>query len=144
MTGARSASLGTRYLSLFGRVAAAVSVLLFFLNKNLVQCYSLIATPPFPLRLCSADSSSSSPSVSYTAYSTLPIELIHACDFAKQLFTRLGVNCSPPIQCYEGAPRSLRPETPLTHISPDEDSSMYEDDDLQDNSSNSLDLILSD
>ena len=82
--------------------------------------------------------------MSYAAYSTLPIELIHACDFAKQPLTPPGANCLPPIQRYEGAPESSRPEPPLTRIFPDEDSSMSEDDDLQDSSSSSPDPILAD
>ena len=75
--------------------------------------------------------------MSYAAYSTLPIELIHVCDFAKQPLTPPGANCLPPIQRYEGAPSSSRPEPPLIRLSPDEDSSMSEDDDLQDSSPNS-------
>ena len=82
--------------------------------------------------------------MSYAAYSTLPIELIHACDFAKQPLTPPGANCLPPIQRYEGASQSSRPEPPLIRLSPDEDSSMSEDDDLQDSSSSSPDPILLD
>ena len=85
--------------------------------------------------------------MSYAAYSTtLPIELIHACDFAKQPLTPPGANCLPPIQRYEGAPPRLSRlvQPPLIRISPDEDSSMSEDDDLQDSSSSSPDPILSD
>ena len=54
---------------------------------------------------------------------------------------RPGLN---PLAFLSLPPRSSRPEPPLTHISPDEGSSMSEDDDLQDNSSNSPDPILSD
>ena len=82
--------------------------------------------------------------MSYAAYSSLPIELIHACDFAKQPLTPPGANCLPPIQRYEGAPNSSCPEPPLIRLSLDEDSSMSEDDDLQDSSSSSPDPILSD
>lgn len=82
--------------------------------------------------------------MSYAAYSTLPIELIHACDFAKQPLTPPGANCLPPIQRYEGALNPSRSNLPLTCISADEDSSMSEDDDLQDSSSSSPDPILSD
>ena len=82
--------------------------------------------------------------MSYAAYSTLPIELIHACDFAKHPLTPPGAHCLPPIQRYEGAPPTSRPEPPLTPVFTDEDSSMSEDDDLQDSSSNSPDPILSD
>ena len=82
--------------------------------------------------------------MSYAAYSTLPVELFHACDFAKQPLTPPGANCLPPIQRYEGAPQSSRPNPPLTRASLDEDSSMSEDDDLQDSSSSSPDPILSD
>jgi hypothetical protein len=106
-------------------------------------------TPPPPrpfsiLRLCSANPASSSTSMSYAAYSTLPIELIHACDFTKQPLTPPGANCLPPIQRYEGRSESSRSDLPLTHPSSDEDSSMSEDDDLQDSSSNSPNPILSD
>ena len=83
--------------------------------------------------------------MSYAAYSSLPIELIHACDFAKQPLTPPGANCLPPIQRYEGAPNLCPiPNSPLILSSPDEDSSMSEDDDLQDSSSSSPDPILSD
>ena len=82
--------------------------------------------------------------MSFTAYSALPIELIHACNFAKQPLTPPGANCLPPIQRYEGALEPSRPNPPLTRIFPDEDSSMSEDDDLQHSSSNSPDPILAD
>ena len=83
--------------------------------------------------------------MSYAAYSTLPIELIHACDFAKQPLTPPGANCLPPILRYEGALQMSRPKPPpLTPSFVDEDSSMSEDDDLQDSTSNSPDPILSD
>ena len=82
--------------------------------------------------------------MSYAAYNSLPIELIHACDFAKQPLTPPGANCLPPIQRYEGAPQTSRPKPPLTLVFVDEDSSMSEDDDLQDSSPNSPDPILSD
>ena len=82
--------------------------------------------------------------MSYAAYSTLPIELIHACGFAKQPLTPPGTHCLPPIQRYEGALKPSRSSPPLTRTPLDEDSSMSEDDDLQDSSSNSPDPILSD
>ena len=84
--------------------------------------------------------------MSYAVYSTLPIELIHACDFAKQPLTPPGANCLPPIQRYEGPPNSSSSKPPLTHnhLSLDEDSSMSEDDDQQDSSSSSPNPILSD
>jgi len=73
---------------------------------------------------CPANPSSPSSSVSYAAYSTLPIKLIHAYNFAKQPLTPSGTNCLPPIQHYEGAPQSPCPKPPLIRLSPDEDSSM--------------------
>ena len=83
--------------------------------------------------------------MSYAAYNSLPIELIHACDFAKQPLTPPGANCLPPILRYEGAPQMSRPNPPpLTPSFVDEDSSMSEDDDLQDSSSSSPDPILLD
>jgi len=82
---------------------------------------------------------------SYAAYSTLPIELIHACNFARQPLTPPGANCLSLIQCYEGVSRASLPEPPLlTPIFADEDSSMSEDDDLRDSSSGSPDPILLD
>src|ERR1700753_1345638 len=83
-------------------------------------------------------------SMSYAAYSTLPIELIHACDFAKQPLTPPGANCLPPIHRYEGTPTIWPANPPLTPLLPDEDSSMSEDDDQQVSSSSSPDPILSD
>ena len=85
------------------------------------------------------------PSMSYAAYFSLPIELIHACDFAKQPLTPPGANCLPPIQRYEGTPPNILCQT-SSLIPPfaDEDSSMSDDDELQDSSSNSPNPILSD